>query len=189
LQNTREFSGYVYHQQNWFSSPLSWRAQTYKMEDGRRWRYKEEQRIVPISPSAPSSSPRVKNCVPNYQRCIPFEQTRRNMVKLPHQHRCRSALSPHRSTLSLHRSTSKIVSQLALSVGYLALSVQKCEKNDAQPWILALSAEKCERNGAQPWILLLSLEMLSSYLQIWLFFLLSSLVDHFFGLRQKASYH
>jgi len=33
LQNTREFSGYIYPQQNGFSSPLSWRAQTYKMEE------------------------------------------------------------------------------------------------------------------------------------------------------------
>ena len=130
------------------------------MEDGR---YKEDEGIVPTSPSTPPSFPRVKNCVSNCQRCIPFEKTRRNRLKLPHQHRCRSASFPHHSA-------SKKCESISAKRWLLELSTQKCEKSGAQPWILVLSAGKCERNGAQPWILALSLEMLSSYLQFWLFF-------------------
>jgi len=116
LQNTREFSGYIYPQQNGFSSPLSWRSQTYKMEDGR---YKEEEGIVPTSPNTPPSFPRVKNRVPNCQRCIPFEKTRRNRLKLLHQHRCRSALS-------MHHSTSKKRVSITAQRQLLALSAKKC---------------------------------------------------------------
>jgi len=83
LQNTREFSCYIYPQQNSFSFPLSWRAQAYKMEDGRRRRYKEEEGMVPINPSRPPSSPKGCFFVSNHQRCLSFEQPSRNRAKLP----------------------------------------------------------------------------------------------------------
>jgi len=36
FKDAREFNGYIYPQQNGFSSPLSWRTQAYKIECGRR---------------------------------------------------------------------------------------------------------------------------------------------------------
>jgi len=127
---------------------------------------------------------------PHCQRWFPLKQTRRNRLKLPHQHKCRSASSSHRSM-------SKIVSQSVLNVGYLAFSTQKCEPNEVERWHwvsrnanqLALNVDssaqrwKMRENGAQSWFLALSLELLCSYIQLWLFFLLSSLVDNLFGLR------
>jgi len=56
------------------------------------------------------------------KRCFLFEQTSRNRLKLSHQHKCCSTLSPYRLA-------SKFASQSALSIGYLALNTQKCEPN------------------------------------------------------------
>jgi len=41
---------------NGFSSPLSWRAQACKWKKWKRKRYKEEDGVVPTSPSTPPSS-------------------------------------------------------------------------------------------------------------------------------------
>jgi len=43
---------------NGFSSPLSWRAQAYKNGNERERRHKEEDGVVPTSPSRPPSAPR-----------------------------------------------------------------------------------------------------------------------------------
>jgi len=43
---------------NGFSSPLSWRAQAYKWNNGREMRYKMEEEAVPSSPSTLPSSPK-----------------------------------------------------------------------------------------------------------------------------------
>jgi len=77
------------------------------------------------------------------------------------------------------RSAPKSANQMVLSVGVKHL---KMRINLHSTLILALSAEKYQKNGAQPWR-----SALKCYVHIFNFgfFLLSSLVDSFFGLRQK----
>jgi len=43
---------------NGFSPPLSWGAQAYKWKKWKRTRYKEEEEVVPNSPSTPPCSPK-----------------------------------------------------------------------------------------------------------------------------------
>jgi len=70
---------------NGFSSPLSWRAQAYKNGNGRGRRYKEEERVVPTSPSRPPSTPRRVARAPKCPRYVSPRENRRKKVNLPHQ--------------------------------------------------------------------------------------------------------
>ena len=56
-----------------------------KDEDGRMRRYKEEERVVPTSPSRPPSSPKSVFRVLHGPRCVPLAQNRRKRANLPHQ--------------------------------------------------------------------------------------------------------
>jgi len=62
---------------------LSWRAQAYKNGSGRGRRYKEEERIVPTSPS---STPSIPNCVVQALKCsrlVSLAKTRRSRANFP----------------------------------------------------------------------------------------------------------
>jgi len=70
---------------NGFSSPLSWRAQACKWKRWKRNRYKEEDGVVPTSPSTPPSSPNVFFVPPKCQRWVSPRENRRKRANLPHQ--------------------------------------------------------------------------------------------------------
>ena len=106
---------------NGLSSPLSWRAQACKWKKWKRKRYKEEDEVVPTNPSTPPCSQNEFSCASHCQKSFSLENPKEIGLILPHQHKCRSAPSPHRSVS------------------------KKCEPIRAQCWLLALSAQKCEK--------------------------------------------
>jgi len=64
---------------NGFSSPLSWRAQTYEME------MEEEERVVPTSLSSPPSAPNRVARAPKCPRFVFPRENRRKRANLSHQ--------------------------------------------------------------------------------------------------------
>ena len=90
---------------NGFSSPLSWRAQACKWKKWKRKRYKEEEGVVPTSPSTPPSSPK--------RVCL--------RIPLP------KIVSPRESRRN--RFNFATLAQVPLSVILAPLSVQKLRAN------------------------------------------------------------
>jgi len=71
-----------------------------KLTDGRNGRERDTKRKMELFPHALALLQALQNVFfvpPHNQRSIPLKQTKRNRLKLPHQHRCRSLSSPHRS--------------------------------------------------------------------------------------------
>jgi len=93
---------------NRFSSPLSWRAQAYKWKKWKRKRYKEDDEVVPTSPSTSSSSPKWVFLRLPLPKMVSPRESRRNRLNF---------------------ATS---AQVPLSVIPAPLSVQKCKPISAQ---------------------------------------------------------
>jgi len=159
---------------NEFSSPLSWRAQTYKMENGRGRRHKEEDGVVSTSPSRPPSAPRRVVQASKCPRCISPRKNRRKIANLQHQR----TLAPggRVSPPSASHQTGGKLSRYRPAVTKIRQAVTNSGAWLALVWRLALAARCAWR----------CLCVVGRFLLIFLLFSLLFRVTHLSGLLEKS---